>query len=101
MIAPRHVAPTTVDTLTPVETSTVAAAHAATALVDAVVQPRVMDASAATTIRRKVAANTADKSASPPLEVSTVDAAHAAKALVDAAIQPRKMDASAATNALR
>ena len=66
-------ATTTVDTSAPPlpEASTVAAANAATALVDTAVQPREMDATAATPVPRQVVATMADTSVSPPLEVSS------------------------------
>ena len=101
MPVPWQMAATTADTSAPapVDASTVAAAHVATASVHAAVQPREMETSAATTAPRQVAATTIDTSAPPLLEVSTVADEDAATVLVDAVVQPREMDASAATTA--
>ena len=95
MTAPWQVAATMVDTSAPVNALTIAAAHAATAFVDAAVQPCEIDASSATTAPRQVAAITVDTSAPAPVDASTVAAMHAAITIVDATIQPREMDASA------
>ena len=96
MTAPSQVAATLVDTA-PVGASAIAAAHAATALVDAAVQLREMDASAVKTAPRQVAATTFDTSAPPLLEAPAVVTADAATAFVNAAVQTREMDATAVT----
>ena len=74
MTAQWQVAATAVDTSgpAPVDASTVAAAHAVTSFVNAAIQPREMNASAATTAPQQLAATTVDASAPPLLEVPTV-----------------------------
>ena len=91
-------ATTAVDTSAPrlLEVSAVDDENAATVPVDAAIQPRVMDASAATTAPRLMAATKVDTSTPPLLEVPTFAAADAATALVDAAVQPREMEVSTA-----
>ena len=75
----------------PVQASSVAAVHAAMALVDAAIQ---LDSSAATSVQRHVTAATAITSTSPSIAISLVDAEHAATALVNVVSQPQELNSA-------
>ena len=81
----------------PGEASPVAAVLAATALVDAVTQPRGVDSSVATTAQRQVAAAISITSTSPSVAASFAAAGHAATALVNMVSQPYELNSSTAT----